>query len=1233
MNKGLDLRGHFRSVIYLLLFFLMLQHNVIGAQGTINAPTRECLGNVTSFSYTPPSGLTLASASWNFGDGFTSSSTTPVHTYGSTGIYNVVIQATFTNSSTSTDSVKIEILGLPKAYLYYDPTSDSCFNHNQVCYVDTSRPAIPGQTITNRLFVWGDGTFDQKSNPGFGQRLCYTYSIPDVYYLRMELTDKYGCKSSISKTINIVENIDADFEFDTTFYDCDEIQICMRNKSIGANPKTEHYKWYVDNILVDTLPYYSSKKCVRFKNSSKGNVILVANANNNCIDTMVIPYGVYIDAMPDSLYVSDSVWCYGSSDGHSTWFKNVARDTVKWHLDGFYDATLFGAEIGIWTYKPMPGKHTIKAEIIRGIACPIQIDFRVIGPAAAIKIIDDNQCLSSNEVFLIDNSYGIRRENCTFNWRIFDPFGDNLCVNNRIKDVNKYKNCNRSIDWWTRHQFKRRLYTKYNVMLTVHDTVSGCIDATTNIVDMDNCCSLLFLDSVNVCRDGYFYNDFKGPPPYEFTIDSATQTWYKFAGHIDSSLTGMLDVGLKFRTQLSPWVEKIGDDSIKVRTDTLTYYDTVYFKDYIHIKEKKTDSVYVTVYGLCKPPYRVSVHFENGMFYKGDSLFVGWGGQGDSADFEMRFTDSMRIDSIHQTFNFTGLQTDIKVSMENIYGCRHTYEIPLKKGKLNSKDYLRNRCLGDVTCFTPYVYQVDKTAFWTGNTAYNYVSWWFDDTGEVKQFNPCYKFKAGGKHIIEMRVRDSLGCQDTLVDSVFVQDLRANVKANSKILYCSELKQFFDSSYYIPNRGDSIKRYSWQFGSGIFSSITKDPLQSLNTSLEKIKASHAIESKYGCFDTIDFEITVIGPKPYFRIKDTIGCGSLNAEFINLSKNCKQFIWEYGDSLKTTYQTFSKTNVNFLYNKPGRYYISLVGIDTVFNPFTNRYQNCVSRFPDTLFQKDTTRSVLVIPLYKTGINSKDTICLGTSLSLQSLSDTAYDYDQWHMGDTSGAFKLNPGSAHNYLYKKPGLYNIKLSPGYNISSQNICRDSAIKSIFVMDINADFDIDPNNVPPVFLFHNKSRPAGATLKWDFGQPGSGSSNSSGDNDPSHNYDKDTGTFNVCLIITTTYGCVDTVCKPVFNDHMEEFGIYNVFTPGLKDNKNDQYDIEIENESLYELLIYDRWGNLVYEGKEDADNTQNVNWNGKVFNKGAECPSGTYYYIFRYSLKQTPGDIKTINGVIVLIR
>jgi gliding motility-associated-like protein len=1197
------------------------------SQGTIIAPVKECLGNVTGFSYTPPSGLTLGSATWNFGDNSTSSSNTPVHTYGSIGKFTVVIQATFTNSTTAVDSMKIEVFGVPKAAFYYDVKSDTCFNRNKVCFFDTSRPATSGQTITNRFFVWGDGTFTQTANPGFGQKLCHTYQVNDKYTLRMEMTDKNGCKNSVSTFINIVENIEPDFIFKKQFADCKTAELCVRNESKGANPKTQHYEWYVDNQPVDTLHYLTSFKCMQFTATKSVKVMLVAHANNNCFDTAVNIIPIIVDSLPDTLEILDSVRCFSDESLNEVWFKtDIARDKLEWYFDNARDPFKFAPHIFFIT-KMNPGMHQVRVNIFRGSCIhPAIVNFRIKGPLGRIRMIDGDQCYGNREVFFLDDSRGIDRKNCIFRWTIDDSLGEN-CINNRINDINKFKNCNYSTDWFTKHKFSDKVKKKYTVSLYIQDTVNGCSDSIAEFANMKYCSQMLDFDSINVCVDRIFLEDIRPPFPLSYTIDSAKQAWKIFPAIIDSTFKGNYDVGLTFKTILSPWTENFGDDSIKLHNDTMTYYDTVYLKDYLHVKEKKSDSVYVKVYGKCKP-FRLSVFFRNGIFLDGESLEVRWGvGNSDYAD---TFKTTTKIDSISMLVNHSGIQTEIRVEMESSFGCRSIFRLPVETGNFLSKNPIQTTCLNKDTCFFPFVYDMSIGRFWGGNSPNRKVSWWFDDGGTINEFNPCYRFKTGGFHIYRMLTTDSFGCKDTLQSGMFAQDLRAGIGYRSKIAYCSELKKFLDSSSILTNDDDSILKYQWKFGNGTYSSLQKDPVQSLNTALQKIPASHAVESLFGCFDTVDFEIEVIGPKPYFQIRDTIGCGSLNAEFINLSKNCKQYIWQYGDSLQTTFQTFSKANVNFPYNKPGRYFISLVGIDTVFNPFTNSFQNCVSIFPDKVFQKDTMRSVLVLPYKKTGISSRDSICLGTAVSFKSLSDTSYHFDGWYMGDTSAPFKLKAGSSHTYYYTRAGQYDVRLNPGYNTAINNLCRDSARKTIFVMDINADFDIDPNNVPPLFLFHNKSTPAGSALKWNFGQAGSASS---AVNDPSHDYGADTGTYNVCLIATTSFGCSDTVCKPIFNDHLEEFGIYNVFTPGVIDDKNDRYDIQIENESLYELLIYDRWGNLVFSGEEDSDNTTDVNWNGKVFNKGAECSSGTYYYIFRYSLKQKPDEVKTINGVIMLIR
>jgi gliding motility-associated-like protein len=1217
-----------KTVLTLVCFFLSM--HVAFSQGKINVGARQCLGSISSMSYTAPSGLTVSSLSWAFGDGATSGSNSPIHTYGATGKYTITVQATFTNSTTATDSQELEVVGLPKAFMYFDRKSDTCFNHNNVCYIDTSKPAATGQKIVSRLIVWGDGGVDQSFTPAYGDTICHTYTVNDKYNLKIEVTDLYGCKSSAPATISVVENIDANFSFTNYFLDCKTANICVKNFSTGGNPATAHYKWYVDTAKMDTMPYFVNFKCVPFTRTKNLTLMLIAHANNGCIDTMTKMVPLVIDSLPTVLELKDTSMCFYDNILDEATFKNTHYDRLYWYFDGGYDPFRTNQTVYFQTQQT-PGLHEVKVEIMRGTcATTLKANYRVLGPMARIKVIDREQCFGSREVFFVENSLGSQRKNCVFQWTIRDSLGDN-CTNDRIHDVNKYKNCNYSVDWFTKHRFSSQLRKTYYVTLWVKDTVIGCQDTVMTYVDNNYCSKLLDFDSVDVCKGNIFLENITPPYPVEFTLDSAKQIWKKFGTVLDPSLSGSYDVGMRFESKVSPWAETIGDDSIREHTDTAIYYDTVYRKNYLYIREPIKDSVYIKVYGNCQP-FRVSMFFKDGTFTKDESLYVVWGG-GDSVNYERTFTGPTKVDSIFQTFSkSTGIQAEMRIEMKTRFGCVSRYQISLTKGKAISKNHSRFQCLNNETCFTPYVYELKDYVFWTTNTPYRDVSWWFDDTGRVNAFNPCYKFKSGGPHLMSMIVRDSLNCLDTLKDTVFVQDLRANIKHTSRFLYCSELKQFFDSSSYIVMRGDSIKKHLWQFGDGVFSSVKKNPVQSITTSLAKIQAAHAIESVHGCTDTFRFEIEVIGPKPYFSIRDTIGCGSLNAVFDNLSKNCRQYIWQFGDSLKTTYQTFDQLPANFLYKKPGRYFISLVGIDTVYNPFTNSRQPCISTFPDKVFQKDTNRSVLVLPYFTTGIESKDTICLGTSLLLTSKSDTAYDYDLWQMGDGE-SLKLPEAGSTSYQYKKTGLFRLKLSPGFQSATSNLCRDSAQKDILVMGADADFDIDPSSVPPVFLFHDKSIPLGMRLSWDFDHPNSGSLNTSEETDPNHDYKMDTGTYKVCLIARIPFGCADTVCKTLVNDHQEDFGIFNVFTPGNADGKNDQYDIRIENEDLYELSIYDRWGKLVYESHEDADNSQNLNWNGKIRNQGAECPSGTYYYIFRYSLKQAPGKITTLNGNITLIR
>jgi hypothetical protein len=66
--------------------------------------------------------------------------------------------------------------------------------------------------------------------------------------------------------------------------------------------------------------------------------------------------------------------------------------------------------------------------------------------------------------------------------------------------------------------------------------------------------------------------------------------------------------------------------------------------------------------------------------------------------------------------------------------------------------------------------------------------------------------------------------------------------------------------------------------------------------------------------------------------------------------------------------------------------------------------------------------------------------------------------------------------------------------------------------------------------------------------------------------------------------------------------------------------------------VIFNRWGNKVYESKRDGVSNDGINWNGKDHNDGPLCPEGVYYFVFKYQMLNHDSP-KMVHGTITLIR
>lgn len=153
-------------------------------------------------------------------------------------------------------------------------------------------------------------------------------------------------------------------------------------------------------------------------------------------------------------------------------------------------------------------------------------------------------------------------------------------------------------------------------------------------------------------------------------------------------------------------------------------------------------------------------------------------------------------------------------------------------------------------------------------------------------------------------------------------------------------------------------------------------------------------------------------------------------------------------------------------------------------------------------------------------------------------------------------------------------------------------------------------------------------SIQWNFDDPSSGANNTSSLISPSHTF-SEVGQYNISAIVNYSCG-VDTLskllnlsnCDSPFEDC--EIDVPNVFTPnndGINENFN---PISVCNFEHYELLIYNRWGEIII-----STNNELFKWDGKY--NGIECSEGVYFYVIAYKFPNDPMNFKT--GTITILR
>ncbi len=381
---------------------------------------------------------------------------------------------------------------------------------------------------------------------------------------------------------------------------------------------------------------------------------------------------------------------------------------------------------------------------------------------------------------------------------------------------------------------------------------------------------------------------------------------------------------------------------------------------------------------------------------------------------------------------------------------------------------------------------------------------WFPGGQTTKDIN-IYNANPGDTVYVEMT--SVSGCKTTVGTKIYPTLAIANFKANPSIVCLKDPIAFTDSSssHYTGNNSSvPIVSWNWRFGDGSVSAV-KNPTHTYTTA-GTFTVTLTITNANGCTDSIKKTVQVIpAPKANFVMNDV--CVNSKATFTDLSQvTAPQVITNWTWTFKDDNTTSTLQNASHFYSKPGSYVINLA---------VKTDQGCVD---------DTSQTIKIWPLPKANFIAKE-VCIGdttffTDKSLKSdPADNVVNWI-WNFGDNSAlSSEQNPG----HVYFKEDTYKVQLIIG---TAKGCVKDTTIDVIVHLTPKANFVANPICKGTPITFQDKSTPSTIIngWQWNFGDI---TNNTSNIQNPSHTYDS-SKVYNPKLIITSKYGCNDTVIIPI---------------------------------------------------------------------------------------------------------
>ncbi|RYY86365.1 MAG: PKD domain-containing protein [Chitinophagaceae bacterium] len=1039
------------------------------------------------------------SYSWNFGDGGTSGSESPSHTFQTNGTYHVVLLAS--SSLGCADSMASDII-VGRVNTDVEVPQHIC-PRQVVTFQNASLP----RPITSR-WTFSNGFTDTLPNSSTSFPTPGTYTV--------HLVNTYAtCVDSVTKTFTVSTVPQTSF----TLSDSGRCQPPLNVQFTNTSSLSTSYQWiFGDNSTsTDASPSHTYTSMGSFP------VTLIATDTSGCADTLTRaglinirkPIISYVGlpeggCVPDTVGMKANVQTFGTV---TSWLWNFGDGSAPSNLDstghiynnqGTYDITLT-----ITTSDGCTVTDTLEEGVKVGTPPVPQFVGAPTTACADPGVTFTNQSTNATDYLW---NFGDGTSSTEMNpVHVFADTGhfnitltaiNNGCRQELIKP--RYITILPSVSKFTyrpdctnplRYTFTDRSVsatgwswdfgdnTTYNGQNPPAHTFPALGTYTVKLTTTNGGCSYTLSKQVVVSDRTPTING----------IDSVGCR--PFRGHVRAEGT---DLGSFRKYQWnygdgSPVDTSSGGDAFHIYTRPGTYNVTLTAIDSFGCRFTRTDTALVKVngpvanFGAINPGgcRGMTVTFSDSSQTDGRNGIREW-----IWDFGDTVRHSFLAPPFTHTFDTTG-DFDIKLVVIDSSGCRDS---------LLRRQFVRTSLLeADFTAlreFCPrsnlYFPNLTRSDF-----PFSQV-WEFGDGGTSTDYNAYHSYPDTGYYSVTLMVEDILGCRDTIRRDTFVHIKRptASFTANNLTTYCTPFQATFQ------NTSDFYYQSDWSFGPGIGTSTQTHPY-AFYTQPGTYPVKLVITAHGGCQDSV-VQNMVVHDQSDARMdySPLNGCTPLNVDFSAFAPMNARFVWDFGDG-----------NV----------------VDTTLNALRHLYTDFGDFVPRIIMRELSGQCTIALVGTRTisllGTHAKfelDSMTFCDRGTIRPNSDSTSSNDpivsyQWTFGDGGTASVANPV----YTYTTPGTYDVQLV----VNTQAGCTDTAIKSPLKIvaspqvAINADSIVCRLERVPYqgqFLVPDTS-----VVQWSWVFPNGNTSNQQ--NPPDQTYDT-TGVFDVMAVAVNSTGCTDTL-------------------------------------------------------------------------------------------------------------